>query len=964
MLRSLRFLSAAVVLTCSAALADDVFYNVRVGDLTIAEGAIPTYSPRSVGWRGHAQQWQTMQPRVVLDGDGEAYFAGPAGTFRPWSGAQVADQRLVFRVSEGAKEPSGRLYLASADWSGMMMLRFRVPSGRGGLEGKHAFYQGKIDHYQNLLNRGLPGGAWFRHQVRQARTAMGLGAATPDAGRGPFGPPPTLGTGRDLQGTFELFSGGRAISENLQLDQALLVGRSTEGTVKIDTIAGITIQEIDWAPLIGDAKPELDPLASLVPADQHVVFFPTFKAAVRVADEAGAHGVPALRLAEPRSEDARTEDRYQRQLCLSLTGLGRLLGPHVARSVALTGSDTYFPTGTDVAVLFEAPQPAMLESLLLAQVNLAASKNREAKPVEGTIERIAYRGVRSPDRSVSSYVARVKDAVVVTNSTYQLGRLASVARGESRSIASLPEYTFFRKRYPRGDAEETALVFLSDATIRRWCGPRWRIGNSRRTRDAAVIGELQASQMDRLIKESVTPGPLYTDLAIASAGELRLTRQGVVSPALGSLGFMTPIAEMPLDEVTRAEAEAYNRWRDGYQRNWTWAFDPIAVRVVMRDDRLAADLTVMPLIFATEYRRFIALAQGAHFAADAGDPHGALVHFIAALNPQSEQLRFADNFIAGVARGATLGWLGSSVAVYADPDPFWAELAKQKDEERERFMASNFGRAPVAVQFEVSNGLKLTAFLAALRAFVEQTSPGMTQWESLRYHDQAYVKVSPTAKARGAGGLRDVEDLAVYYSASGDALVVTLREDVLKRAIDRQMARDKAKSASPPPPRPQGESGDEPAADQALAAAKPWLGSSVGLRVDRQVLELLAGLGWQQFQQTMQLRAWGNLPILNEWKRRYPSEDPVSVHRRVWHTELVCPGGGKYVWNAKWQTMESTVYGHPSEPKPGPAAPPALAAFAAADFGLTFEEQGLRARVELRRAPAEKGDSRPSPIGR
>ena len=34
---------------------------------------------------------------------------------------------------------------------------------------------------------------------------------------------------------------------------------------------------------------------------------------------------------------------------LSLTGLGRLLGPHLARTLALTGSDTYFPTGTDVA---------------------------------------------------------------------------------------------------------------------------------------------------------------------------------------------------------------------------------------------------------------------------------------------------------------------------------------------------------------------------------------------------------------------------------------------------------------------------------------------------------------------------------------------------------------------------------------------------------------------------------------
>ena len=47
--------------------------------------------------------------------------------------------------------------------------------------------------------------------------------------------------------------------------------------------------------------------------------------------------------------------------------------------------------------------------------------------------------------------------------------------------------------------------------------------------------------------------------------------------------------------------------------------------------------------------------------------------------------------------------------------------------------------------------------------------------------------------------------------------------------------------------------------------------------------------------------------------------------------------------------MESTVYGHPGEPKEGPPAPPVLSGFACGDFGLTLENQGLRARVELHR---------------
>ena len=321
-------------------------------------------------------------------------------------------------------------------------------------------------------------------------------------------PPRATFSGGELNVTYDLFTGGRAVSENLQLDRMM---RSDSGgeqpTVDVNKIDGISVPEIDWKPLVKDLKPKLDPLAALIPADQHVVFFPTFSAAVRTADEADSAGTPVLRLAEPRSEDARTAKRYERQLCLSMTGLGRLLGPHVAQSVALTGSDPYFRTGTDVAVLFEARNPAMLETLLSAQISVKAAREPATKPEQGEIDGLPYQGVRSPDRAVCSYLARFDNVVVVTNSLYQLGRLAAVHRGKSPAVASLPEYIFFRNRYRLGDPEETALIFLSDATIRRWCGPRWRIATSRQTRDLAVLADLQAANMDRLAKKTVAAGP-------------------------------------------------------------------------------------------------------------------------------------------------------------------------------------------------------------------------------------------------------------------------------------------------------------------------------------------------------------------------------------------------------------------------------------------------------------------------
>ena len=278
-----------------------------------------------------------------------------------------------------------------------------------------------------------------------------------------------------------------------------------------------------------------------------------------------------------------------------------------------------------------------------------------------------------------------------------------------------------------------------------------------------------------------------------------------------------------------------------------------------------------------------------------------------------------------------LSWLGRYVEIYVDDDPVWDELAKVEPDKRNDFLQKNAWRMPIAARADVSSGLKLTAFLAAVRAFVDQTAPDMTRWEALKYKDQPYVKIAPTERA--IGDQKHLEKAGLYYAVFGKSLVVTLSEDLLKRSIDRQLARDEAKAKGQEPPTPK----------------RPWLGKNLAFQAERKLVDVMAGLSRRQYQVAMQIRAWGNIPILNEWKRRYPDQDPVKLHARLWQTELVCPGGGRYVWNDRWQTMESTVYGHPGQPKEGPGAPPAIQSLKAASFGLTFEEQGLRARVSLER---------------
>ena len=925
-----------VLASGTAVLAEDVYFDVPLRELKITEGKLPE-NRRDVtpeNWRRGARE--PLLPRVVLDGPGEAFPTGlvnpeiqaiSAATGAAFPETGVADARLTACVPKADKDVTGRLWLPKPDGSGMVMVRFSIPASATKPKARDAFLATKHLWYQDLSSRNLPGAAWFRYQADA--TAKELGDRSAKAAEASQRRPQRPGE-QGLSRSFELFSGGRAVSENLQLDRDLLPRDAKGDEVAVDSLPGITVNEIDWQPLVKDLKPRLDPLASRVPADQHVVFFPTFSSAVRVADEAGVGAMPILYLAEPRSEDARTEHRYQRQLCLSMSGLSRLLGPHLAKSVALTGSDSYYPTGTDVAILFETPSAAVLETLLLGRITLGASQHRGAQAVQGIVGEVAYRGFRSPDRAVCVYLAKLDGAVVVTNSPMQIQRLAEVRQGKSPSIASLPEYRFFRDRYRLGDAEEQALIFLSDATIRRWCGPRWRIANSRRVRDAAVMAQVQASQMDRLIQGEVVSGLADKQWTLSDGARPSITPQGVFSSTMGTLGFMTPIVELSLDKATAAEAEAYKQWREQYQAYWRGMFDPIALRVTFQKEKLAADLSVMPLILRSQYSESVRFAGKAHFGPGAADPHRSLVQVIHAIDTESETFRMASGYLSNMVKGG-LGWIGKWASLAAEEDPFWKELAEAK--ETEKFFRKEFHRLPVVVQIESTSGLRLAAFLTGIRAYSDQAAHGMTQWENLTYHDEPYVKITPTDRARNPEF--PVDKLAIYYAATGESLVVTLREDLLKQVLDRQIARRKAKAEGKPA--------------ETSTVVTPWQGSSVALRADAKVLDLLKAVLGRESQSAMQARAWSNLPILNQWKHCYPKEDPLAVHERFWQTKLVCPGGGEYVWNEAWQTMESTVYGHPGEPKTGPAWPPVLDTLSAVAFGITFEHQGLRARATLER---------------
>ncbi len=195
--------------------AEDVFFHASLADLELTEGSLP--ATNEADW----SKWWRIRHKpayAVLDGEGEAYVKylfdsrQDAGASGP-----VWQREIAIRVPQ-ARDVTGRLFLPSWDDKGMQVAKFRLPGSKARPAQRGKFYALKLAHYENLLSSGAPGAAWFRHEVRNAEAALGREAKSDQSNPAPWGGRPRTG---ELADTYAMFTGGRAMSENLQLDRVL-----------------------------------------------------------------------------------------------------------------------------------------------------------------------------------------------------------------------------------------------------------------------------------------------------------------------------------------------------------------------------------------------------------------------------------------------------------------------------------------------------------------------------------------------------------------------------------------------------------------------------------------------------------------------------------------------------------------------------------------------------------------------
>lgn len=813
--------------------------------------------------------------------DGRAWLGTAEVAPNRWSGPLQRDLQLAIHAP--GKETINLLVDLRLPTGGMRGFAFSLDAAELEDVGGDGIAEVRRGHYARLAQSTIPGSGWFRHLA---------------GGRAPA--PVEFGSGDDLDSTFAMFSGSRAVAENLALDEELMLQTPDEdddSAVAIADIEGITVSEIDWTAMLADSgEIGIDPLAMAVPADQHALFAASHDDVAMMLGRLEHEGAPFLQALGIRGNPMRLVNRYREQLGLNIPDTMARAMP--LNGIAITGGDPFFPSGTDVAVLFDTDHAENLEKLLLAAIRLKGLA-KGARKEESQAGGVRVTSFQNADRSFSSHIGVVGEFVAVSNSAVQLARLAEVAAGDREALGALDEFHYFRHRYPM-DGRETAFFFISDETIRRWCGPEVRIGASRRTRATAALLDLTMRDID---------GGGADQRYEAMLGEVSTSGNRLLSGHLGTLAFMTPISELGIAHATAAEKTAYENWRRDYETGWPLVFDPIAIRLTLSEDESAMDLTVLPLTAGSDYMTWMEMAGDSQLGPRArAVPDGAPFFLSLAIDREAEMFRMYDEQLVEFLPdldSEPLAWVGESLSIWIDEDPLMEHVPGY-------FMDMNgFGMMPLAMRIESRSEVRLSRFLAGLRASIEESSPEMLKWEKRSHRDVEYVAVGAEDELMG--------DLTIYHAAVPGALLVSLDEFTLIRAIEREA------EALPR---------DLPEARHSFA--------EMTMPMMRSLRKLSGGMTSAD---PLQQASWSALPVLNEWKARKPDGDPVALHRQRFAVPPECPGGKGYRWNAEAMTMESVAFGHPADPR-GPAeAEPPFVRYAAVRAGIDFEDGGLRVRA-------------------
>jgi hypothetical protein len=337
-----------------------------------------------------------------------------------------------------------------------------------------------------------------------------------------------------------------------------------------------------------------------------------------------------------RSIDRGLNDRLQEQIAIRDTQIARIMGPTVIRDVAMIGYDFYLRDGAAFGMLFHANNNLLLSRNFNRQRDAAAAKYDAAKMETVSIAGHDVSFLSTPDGKLRSYYATDGDFHLITTSRALVERFYEIGADANNagSLAESDEFVKARVEMPLA-RNDTIFFYLSAAFFENLAGPQYRVELDRRLRS---VGEMRVLELARLAAGAEGSAAQTVDELVAGeflprgfgtradGSQLVATDAGYRDSVRGVPGWYIPVADMPVERITRAESQHYAAFTRSIQRE-VGRFVPIVAavgRATSDDgqiDRLVVDAHIAPYSQTgmARWARLLAPDDGLRLAPIAGD---------------------------------------------------------------------------------------------------------------------------------------------------------------------------------------------------------------------------------------------------------------------------------------------------------------------------------------------------------
>lgn len=464
------------------------------------------------------------------------------------------------------------------------------------------------DYFFDLLSY-YPGETFFQYCLLQSHDRYGV--APPDLTR--IRPPRD-----DLEtGLYQVFTGSLAIQESLQQQSLRGAGREGDLNVHISQLRPPRLKSADYAALLEEKSkrgvlPQPQEIARLVPEDRYFLHFRSLDAAGELADLTTDWGDNLLRLFTVHARDNHLQQKLEDQLCLRREPLARLFADEAISEFAVVGSDPFVVEGSDVTLIFRLAQPEVFRQ---AAAEWLADVRRRHPDI--TEREFNYRGHKiavryTDDRRVSSFSVEHGDYAVYSNSHRAVRLLVDVAVGKTPSLFDALDYRYVTTLLPPGDGPDSGYLFASEAFIKRNVGPETKISEKRRLQCFNNLVMLNHASMLYRLENSRSPASLselaegrYVDLSKVAcphggAYAFDVEHDTCTCSLHNRLKYLTPNAELTVQQVSATEQQEYERYKQRYRAFWQRLFDPLAVRMAV-GPQVKLELCALPLANSSFY---------------------------------------------------------------------------------------------------------------------------------------------------------------------------------------------------------------------------------------------------------------------------------------------------------------------------------------------------------------------------